>query len=146
MLKMKFLLESIRASSVVFWNRFRIVGPESVSGIDSGIISGIGIDSGIGFGSGSSIGIRVSFGIAIKLGVWIPSYYILITAKIPNLLVKDPFLRRFADWFRSGVNSGIGFEVSSRIDCRIGSGIDSGNGFGIDFGIGSGIDFEHGIG
>ena len=39
--KMKFLTESIPASSAVFWNRFRIIGPGSVSGIDSGN----GIDS-----------------------------------------------------------------------------------------------------
>ena len=39
--KMKFLSESIPASSKVFWNRFRIVAPESVSKISSGIGSGI---------------------------------------------------------------------------------------------------------
>ena len=41
---MKFLSESIPASSAVFWNRLQIVGPESVSRIDSEISSGIGID------------------------------------------------------------------------------------------------------
>ena len=43
---MKISSESILASSDVFWNRFRIVGPESVSIIDSGIGSGIGSEIG----------------------------------------------------------------------------------------------------
>ena len=66
--KMKFLSESIPASSEVFWNRFRIVGPESVSGIDSGIGSRIrsGIDSGIG--SGIGIGSAIEIGSVIGIG------------------------------------------------------------------------------
>ena len=69
--KMKFLAESIPASSAVFWNRFRIVGPESVSGIDSGIGSEIGIDSGIGAGIDSRIGIgsRINSGIGSRIEV-----------------------------------------------------------------------------
>ena len=45
--KTKISSELIPARSKVFWNRFRIVGPESVSGIDSGIGSRIGSDIGI---------------------------------------------------------------------------------------------------
>ena len=44
--KMKISSESNPASSEVFWNRFREVGPESVSRIHYGIGSGVG--SGIG--------------------------------------------------------------------------------------------------
>ena len=56
--KMKFLSESIPASSEAFWNRFQIVGPESFSGIGiySGIGFGIEIYSGIGIGSEIRIG------------------------------------------------------------------------------------------
>ena len=57
--KIKFLSESNPASFTVFWNRFCIVGPESVSGI--GITSGIG--SGIGIGFGIDYGIGIGFGI-----------------------------------------------------------------------------------
>ena len=70
--KMKFLSESIPASSAVFWNRFRLVGPESVSGIDSGIGSrigiGSGIDSGIGIGSGIDSGIGSGIEVGYRIG------------------------------------------------------------------------------
>ena len=46
--KMKFSSESISARSEVFWNRFRKVGSESVSGIDSGILFVSAIGSGFG--------------------------------------------------------------------------------------------------
>ena len=49
--KMKISSESIQTSSEVFWNRFRIVGSESVFRI------GYGIGSGIGYEIGSKIGI-----------------------------------------------------------------------------------------
>ena len=54
--KNEVLSELILASSAVFWNRFRIVGPESVFGIGSGIDSRIGTDSGIKIGSRIGIG------------------------------------------------------------------------------------------
>ena len=66
---MKFLSEAIPARSAVFWNRFQIVGPESVFKIDSGIGSKIdfgidsGIDSEIGIGSGIVIGSRIGIGL-----------------------------------------------------------------------------------
>ena len=74
--KIKFLLESIPASSAVFRNRFQIVGPESVFGIDSGIGSkidsriGIGfrIDSGIGIGSEIGIGSGIGIGSEVEIG------------------------------------------------------------------------------
>ena len=44
MVKTKFSSESIPASSEVFWNRFRIAGPESVIGSDSG--NGTALESG----------------------------------------------------------------------------------------------------
>ena len=53
--KIKFSSKLILVSSAIFWNWFRIVGPESVSRIDFGIGSGIGcvIDFGIGLRIGS---------------------------------------------------------------------------------------------
>ena len=67
--KMKFLSESIPASSAFFWNRFQIVRPESVFGIgiDSGI--GCGIRSRIGIGSGIGIGIGSGSGFGSGIGI-----------------------------------------------------------------------------
>ena len=96
---MNFSSELILVSSKDFWNRFRIVGLESVSGIGFGF--GIRIGSGIGIGSGIAIGfeirigfeIEVGFGIFIRLGDWIH----LIAAKNPVLLINDPFSWGFSD-------------------------------------------------
>ena len=63
----------IPASSEVFWNRFRIVGPELVSESDpelvpefgSGFGFGIRISSGIGIGSGIGSGIKIGSDIGI---------------------------------------------------------------------------------
>ena len=69
--KIEFSSESIPASSDVFWNRFLIVGPESISEISSRIEigSGIIVSSGIGIVSGMGIGseIGVSFDIFIRM-------------------------------------------------------------------------------
>lgn len=52
--RIKFWSESMRTCSKFLWNRFRIVGPESISGICSGI--------------GSIIAYRISSGIASGIG------------------------------------------------------------------------------
>ena len=81
--KMKFLSKLIPASFAVFWNRFRIVGAESVIGIVSEFGSAIGIDSGIGsrigfimnsgISSGFDSGIEIGFEIEICSGIEICS-------------------------------------------------------------------------
>ena len=68
---MKISSESIPASSEVFWNRFRIIGPKPVCGIGSEICSDIGSEIGSGNGSEIGIGSGIGYGIKIDSGIGI---------------------------------------------------------------------------